>query len=78
MTALLPMWQDDFPRRGTGFYNAPLYRQNSHHISGLLWGEYLKEIEKNLGFAYERFGHALKIHDEWEKEILSAQWILNP
>ncbi|MGI5895665.1 MAG: hypothetical protein ACOX6U_01790 [Oscillospiraceae bacterium] len=61
-----------FPRRGTGFYNAPLYRQNSRHISGLLWGEYLKEIEKNLGFAYERFGHALKIHDEWEKIFIGA------
>lgn len=61
-----------FPQRGTGFYNVPLYRQRGSHISGLLWGEYLKDIEKNLEFAYERFGHALKIHDEWEKIYISS------
>lgn len=61
-----------FPERGTGLYNQPLYRQENRHISGLLWGEYLADIEKNLGFAYERFGHALRIHDDWEKIFITA------
>lgn len=55
------------PKKGYGFWNIPLYRADIRHVSGLLWGEYLDDIRKNLGFAYERFGDALKIHDDWEK-----------
>lgn len=60
------------PKKGYGFWNIPLYRADIRHVSGLLWGEYLDDIRKNLGFAYERFGDALKIHDDWEKVFITA------
>lgn len=60
------------PKKGYGFWNIPLYRADIRHVSGLLWGEYLDDIRKNLGFAYERFGEALKIHDDWEKVFINA------
>lgn len=55
------------PGKRTGFINTPLYRTNSRHVSELIWSEYLDDIRQNLEYAYERFGTALKIHDDWEK-----------
>lgn len=60
------------PEKGYGFWNMPLYRADIRHVSGLLWGEYLDDIRKNLNFAYERFAEALKVHDDWEKVYISA------
>ena len=60
------------PEKGCGFWNLPLYRTDIRHVSGLLWGEYLDEIKKNLGFAYEKFSDALKFHDDWEKVYIGA------
>ncbi len=60
------------PDIGYGFWNIPLYRTDIRHVSGMMWGEYLDEIRKNLGFAYDRFAAALKIHDDWEKVYISA------